>query len=602
MKKSERNRFFVFEQEHDYPEDRELIVDLFAGGGGASIGIKRGCGFAPDAALNHDAAAIGMHQANHPETRHFPRNIWDVDPVELTEGRPVGLAWFSPDCTHHSKAKGGKPREQKIRALAWAVLRWALKTKPRVIMLENVEEFLHWGPLDKHGNIIEHRKGETFRAFTGCLECGIDPDSEAAIEAIEYLGEDEARECFQGLGYTVEWQEVTASDYGAPTSRKRLFLIARCDDEPIVWPEPTHGSPEAIRLNINAFGSTNRQPWKTAGDIIDWSIPCPSIFASSEEIQRKHGVKAIRPLADKTMRRIAEGIRRYVIETHAPYIVKVNHGGDDFRGQAIDEPLQTITQRHGYGVVTPYIMALQHGGKVRAADRPLHTITASRKDCNLVVAPTLISYYGPKNGNHHRGRSLDNPVATQTTENRHGLVTAFLARHFGGMVARDLRLAFPTITQVGTQNQLVTTSIIKLRGTSRHGQPMDEPAPTITSGGTHIAEVRAFLMRHYSSGGQWSSLHAPAPTVTTKDRLSLGIVMIGQCPYQIVDIGMRMLTPRELFLAQGFPEDYIIDTGLNGKPASKREQVGRCGNSVSPQPAAALVKANFSPRPVPVAV
>lgn len=565
-----REKYFWFDQTAVLPDDREIIVDCFAGGGGASIGIEWGCGHAPDLAINHDKSSIAMHVTNHPETVHRCENLWDEDPEEVTEGKPVGLAWFSPDCRHFSKAKGSAPVENRIRGLAWIVLKWAGTVKPRVIFVENVEEFIDWGPI-RNGRPVKSKKGVTFQQW---------------------------RLQLRELGYHVEWRELVASDYGAPTTRKRLFIVARCDEEPIVWPEPTHGSPKVIRRQIRRTGVCNLQTWRTAADIIDWSLPCPSIFDTAEEIKQKYGLRAQRPLAEKTMKRIAEGIRRFVIETNEPFIVQVNHGGNDFRGQSMQEPLPAVTRKHGYGLVTPFVAALQQGGMTRSIKRPLHTICASRKDCNLLVAPTLQTYYGPRNGDHHRGRTLNDPLATQTTENRHSLVTAFLAKHFGGMVGVSAANPFPTITQRGTQNQIVAAALVKYNHGQKQWFDIREPLRTIVSQGTHHAEVRAFLMKFYGSGGQWNSIGEPVPTITVKHRLALGIVMVGGEPYQIVDIGMRMLTPRELFRAQGFPDDYVIDVGLNGKPATKSEQVGRCGNSVSPYPAAAIVKANFVPHTV----
>lgn len=383
---------------------------------------------------------------------------------------------------------------------------------------------------------------------------------------------------------------LVASDYGSPTTRKRLFVVARCDGEPIVWPEPTHGSPKQIAKELKTKHRSSRLPWRTAAEIIDWSLPCPSIFLTPEEAKQQN---CRRPLAEKTLRRIAEGIRRFVIETREPFIVRCNHGSDHFRGQSLQQPLGTVTQRHGYGLVTPFLASLQQGGSSRRADEPFRTITASRKDCNLVIAPALMSYYGPKAGDDgHRGRGLGDPLPTQPTENRFALVAAFLAKHFGGMVGTQVANAFPTITARGTQNQLVAATLIKNTHGDKQWFDICEPLRTVVAQGTHHAEVRAFLMRYYGSGGQWSGLDRPTPTITAKDRLCLGIVLVGGEPYQIVDIGMRMLTPRELFSAQGFPRSYVIDRSVNDKPATKTEQVARCGNSVCPQVVEAIVAAN----------
>ncbi|CAK9093131.1 Modification methylase HphIA (M.HphIA) (Cytosine-specific methyltransferase HphIA) (M.Hphi(C)) [Durusdinium trenchii] len=536
-----QQRIFWFdERPGTLPADREIIVDCFAGGGGASLGITRATGLPVDVAANHDKSAIAMHLANHPETRHYCENLWDLDPEDVTEGRPVGLAWFSPDCTHFSKAKGSKPREERVRALAWIVVRWAARVRPRVILLENVEEFADWGPL-RNGRPVKSKRGITFSQWCNQL---------------------------RELGYRVEWRILTASDYGAPTTRKRLFLVARCDGEPIVWPEPTHGSPQAIRKQIQRQGWSRLQKWRPASEIIDWSIPCPSIFLSTSEAK---AIGCKRPLADKTMKRIAEGIRRYVIETSDPFIVRVNHGSDHFRGQSIDDPLATVTGRNGFGV----------------------------------ICPQLMSYYGERPGQRGRGRLIESPVPTVVTENRIALVSAFIAKHFGGMVGTEINRPFPTVTERGAQNQLVAATLVKNNHGGKQVFDVAEPLRTVCAQGTHhalvecrVEQVRAFLWKYYGSGGQWNSLNEPAPTITVRDRLALGLVTIGGTPWQIVDIGMRMLTPRELFRAQGFPDSYEIEIGVNGKPATKSAQVGRCGNSVCPDVVIALVRANFRVQPV----
>jgi DNA (cytosine-5)-methyltransferase 1 len=536
-----RQRFFWFNEPHSVPLPlhEEIEVDCFAGGGGASVGIRRATGRDPHVAINHDQAAIAMHMANHPGTRHWCENLWDVDPRDVIGGARIGLAWFSPDCTHFSKAKAKQPLRKEKRALAWIVLRWAGRVRPRIICLENVEEFVSWGPV-RRGKPVRSKRGKTFEGFVRQLK---------------------------ELGYSVEWRNLVAAEFGAPTSRKRLFLVARCDGEPIVWPAPTHGSPAVIRRQIRAEGHSKLQPYRTAAGIIDWSIPCPSIFLTAEEAKAQ-GIRCIRPLAEKTMKRIAEGIRRYVIETPEPFIVRTSHGSEHHRGQPLDRPLRTVTHRNGYGLIVPQLM----------------------------------SYYGERPGQRGRGRMLDSPVPTVTVENRLALVSAFLAKHFGGMVGIPAEPCYAadepvrTIVAGGTTQVLSISHLTKMYGQSRHGTGMDQPVPTITASARKIAEVRAFLFKYFGSGGQWNSLHQPCPTITVKDRLALGIVFIAGEPWQIVDIGMRMLEPRELFNAQGFPADYEIDTGLNGRPASKADQVARCGNSVSPHPAEAVVRANYSPR------
>ena len=396
----------------------ELIVDNFAGGGGASTGIELATGRSVDIAINHDPAAIAMHRANHPSSKHYCENVWDVDPVEACAGRPVGLAWVSPDCKHFSKAKGGKPVEKAIRGLAWVAIRWAKFVRPRVIILENVEEFTTWGPLI--GNRPDPmRKGQTFRRFVHALK---------------------------RYGYRVEWNELRACDYGAPTIRKRFFLIARCDGLPIIWPEPTHGDPSTLFV-----ASGMLHPWRTAAEIIDWTIPCPSIY------DRK------KPLCENTMRRIARGLRKFVLEHPQPYIV------DDH------------------------------------------------------IAPFMIQYHTEQSGKEVRGQAVDKPLMTADSSNRYGLVTALLIKYYGQ--------------------------------------------------------------------GEGQSLREPLHTITAKDRF--GLVIVRGEPYQIIDIGLRMLTPRELFRAQGFPEDYIIDRDADGKHYPKSAQVARCGNAVPPPFAEALVRANL---------
>lgn len=484
---------------------REIIVDNFAGGGGASTGIALATGRAVDVAINHDPEAIAMHTANHPETQHFCESVWDVDPREVAGGRPVGLCWFSPDCKHFSKAKGGKPVDKSIRGLAWVAVRWAATVKPRVIILENVEEFITWGPVLECGKPDPRQKGRTFKAFVNAL---------------------------RRHGYRVEWRELRACDYGVPTIRKRLFLVARCDGLPIVWPKPTHGDPkrEAVKTGV-------LQPWRTSAEIIDWSLPCPSIF------ERK------RPLAENTMRRIARGIQKFVIESPRPFIIKVNHSHDQFRGQEIDKPLQTI------------------------------------------VTPFLAQYHTETKRDEVRGQELINPICTLDTSNRYALVAAFLANHYGGGYkgsGADLKKPLPTTTTID-HNALVTSHIVKLRGTNT-GHRADEPLHTITAGGFHLGEVRAFLMKYYGADtGQDCS--DPLHTVTTKARF--GLVTVHGQDYQIVDISMRMLEPHELFAGQGFPAGYIIDQDEKGRRFSKAVQVAMCGNSVPPALAEHLVKANL---------
>jgi DNA (cytosine-5)-methyltransferase 1 len=541
----------------------ELVVDNFAGGGGASLGMEIGLGRAVDIAINHDAEAVAMHAANHPYTLHLRNDVWKVDPVAVCKGRPVGLAWFSPDCKHFSKAKGGKPVSRNIRDLAWVVIRWAMKVRPRVIMLENVEEFAEWGPLvpvcadvfgnrklDADGNIMlrpcKFNTGRTFYHWVSRLK---------------------------KLGYQVDWRVLRACDYGAPTIRKRLFLIARCDGMPIVWQDPTHGNPKSAAVKKGKL-----QPWRTAADCIDWSIPCPSIF------ERK------KPLADATMRRIAKGVMRYVIDCGEPFVVPLTHHGER-RGNDINEPLPTVTAAHRgeLALVVPTLVNTANSKttgrapNVWALENPVRTITSSPGFA--VVSAFLAKHYTGVVGS-----DMKEPVGTVTSVDHHSLVTASLMRQFGKSVGSGADEPIGTVTAGGGgKTGLVTSHLVKLRGTCKDGQPVTKPMPTVTASGLHVGEVRAFLLKYYGSD-QNPQLQEPLHTVTSRDRF--GLVTVRGEQYQIVDIGLRMLSPRELYRAQGFTDGYIIDPIFKGKKLSKTAQVRMCGNSVSPYPAAALVRAN----------
>lgn len=487
---------------------KEIVVVGFAGGGGSCEGIREALGYSPQEALNHDPEAVAMHLVNHPDTHHWCQNIWQADPAAVAAGRPIGLAWFSPDCKHFSKAKGGKPRARNIRDLAWVVVGYAKlprHIRPRVLMVENVEEFQTWGPLLDDGQPCPDRKGETFRKWVGELK---------------------------RLGYRVEWRELRACDYGTPTIRKRLYLIARCDGAPIVWPAPTHGA--------------GLLPYLTAADIIDWSQECPSIF------------DRIRPLADATCRRIATGTVRYVVNAAEPFIVTCNHGGAGFRGQSLGQPFRTITAAH---------------------------------DAHGLVVPTLIQTgYGEREGQAPRVPGIDKPLGTVVAGGgKHALVAAFLAKHYGGVVGHGVQQPIGTVTTTD-HHSVVTSHLLKLRNNC-DGQDNREPIHTVTTGG-HFAEVRAFLVKYYGAAGHGQAVDEPMHTVTALPRFGLVTVMVQGEPYVIADIGMRMLTPRELFRAQGFPDSYIIDLVHNGRPLSKAAQVRMCGNSVCPPVAKALVAAN----------
>jgi DNA (cytosine-5)-methyltransferase 1 len=611
-----------------------LIIDNFAGGGGASTGIEAALGRAVDIAINHDEQAIRMHEVNHPGTRHIRNNIWQIDPRDVTGGAPVDLAWFSPDCKHFSKAKGGKPREKSIRDLAWVVVLWAEKVRPAVILLENVEEFRTWGPIDDEGYPIKERAGETFDKWCRSL---------------------------RKAGYKLQFRELRACDYGAPTIRKRFFMVARCDGKPIVWPEPTHGKPDSPEVL-----SGKRMAWRTAAEIIDWSIPCPSIF------DRK------KPLAEKTLRRIAHGIMKFVVNNPRPFIVPLTHHQAGARGASVDQPMATVTgaNRGEHAVVVPHVTKFrngavghdieeplhtvtansfvkrpggsaplglveahcapfasyaQQGGANRSVEDPLHTVTASDGDHDTIVAAHLVQMgYGERDGQEPRALDVEKPIGTvvaggnkfgavcafmqKFAENgkgvepteplhtvmagapRHAVIAAHLAQfntNPNGSVNPGHPVDEPvsTIATKGPHQAVVSSNLVKLRGTCAHGQPTDEPLHTISAGGTHMAEVRAFLLKYYGTD-QDPQLDEPLHTVTTKDRYGLVTVTIAGEEYVIVDIGMRMLTPRELFNAQGFPPDYIIDRDASGDPITKTAQVAKCGNSVCPPLSEALVRAN----------
>ncbi|EPH2702535.1 DNA cytosine methyltransferase [Klebsiella pneumoniae] len=679
---------------------REIIVDNFAGGGGASTGIELATGRCVDIAINHDPNAVAMHTTNHPGTLHYCESVYSVRPKVATAGRRVGMAWFSPDCRHFSKAKGAKPVEKEIRGLAWVTLRWGLDVDPRVMTLENVEEFKTWGPLlAAEMRPDPERVGETFQAFVSMLTSGISPDHPALTECCEFLGipldsEDAAR-LVKGLGYVVEYRELRACDYGAPTIRKRFFMVMRRDGQPIVWPEATHGDPKSA-----AVQSGNIAPWRTAAECIDWSIPAPSIF------ERK------KPLAENTLKRIARGIQRFVIDSDKPFIVKCNHTTtrgkyDCFRGQALDDPLQTITKTHGFAVAVPHLtkfrtgatgqpvtepvptvtagtsarpggnghalgiveaalapfLAGSGGSEYQAKPRPLyksaHTILQESRACLIaplivrqfgasighradepsatitaggggksqLVVPTLIQMgYGERPGQAPRLPGLDKPLGTVVAGGgKHAVVGAFLAKHYGGnyqgagvgldepthsvttvdhhaVVAAHLMVnntGHPggsvespahTVT-TGNHHAVVASHLVKLRGTCRDGQTTDEPMPTITAGGQHVGEVKTTLAVEDYDEERAQQVLAFLQKYCGED--STGLVDIGGVTYRIVDIGMRMLQPHELYRAQGFPEWYIIDQDYRGVKYAKDKQVARCGNAVPPPFAEALVRANL---------
>ncbi|HGL5848166.1 TPA: DNA cytosine methyltransferase [Enterobacter hormaechei] len=612
---------------------REIIVDNFAGGGGASTGIEIAIGRSVDIAINHDPNAVAMHTTNHPDTLHYCESVYEVRPKIATAGRPVALAWFSPDCRHFSKAKGAKPVEKAIRGLAWVVLRWGLDVKPRVMKLENVEEFKTWGPL-LAGEMRPDpaRAGETFEAFIGMLTTGISADHPALAECCEFLNisldSEEAARLVKGLGYAVEYRELRACDYGAPTIRKRFFMVMRCDGKPIVWPEPTHGDPKSPAVQAGKLA-----PWRTAAECIDWSIAAPSIFGRKK------------PLAENTLKRIARGIQRFVLDNPTPFIVKCNHtstrsGYDCFRGQSLNEPLQTITKKHGYAIAVPHLTKFRTGatgqevtepvptitagtskrpggnghalGMVEAAltpfvgrqfgasvghraDEPSATITAGGGGKSQLVMPTLIQMgYGERPGQEPRVLQLDNPLGTVTAGgNKFATVSAFLAKHYGGNYSGagvGMDEPMHSVTTVD-HHAAVTSHLVKLRGTCRDGQRTDQPMPTVTAGGTHVGEVKTLLaVDGYDEQRAQQTLEFLREYCGP---YSTGLVTLDGVVYRIVDIGMRMLQPHELYRAQGFPEWYIIDQDFRGVKYAKDKQVARCGNAVPPPFAEALVRANL---------
>lgn len=690
---------------------RELIIDSFAGGGGASTGIEMALGRSPDVAINHSEAALALHAANHPETIHLDSNIWDVSPTEVCAGRPVGLLWASPDCKHFSKAKGGKPLDRNIRDLAWVVVRWAEEVKPKRIFLENVEEFITWGPLYEDGSPIAELRGHTFGHWVGRLKAA---------------------------GYKVQWRELRGCDFGAPTIRKRLFVIARRDGERIVWPKPTHGDPRSA-----AVRSGKLKPWRIVAECIDWTLPCPSIFDSAADVFAKHGLRAIRPLADNTMARIARGFKRHVLDEANPFMVTLTHGA---RIEPVDEPARTITganrgeravvtpslisfngdrvgqdvrdpaptitansyiKRPGgaapVGVMAPVITAAQQGGANRRAERPIHTITASKKDQNSIIVPALVGCGGragqsrPRGGGEpaatitakadtcvvaahmmtmrnagqpcgaadepartvtaggaaetvitafmaqhnndsrriggvNPGRPADEPLATITqTGSQQGVVSAYMVPRYGERPGQEPRsrpvdAPAPVVVPTGNGGSLVSPLITRQFGASI-GHGADEPSATITAGGNKSALVAPYLNAYYGSE-QDTPANEPMHTATVKPRFGLTeaelaappflpemeprarevadflraygcwdggefvTIEVGGVVFIVADIGMRMLTPRELYNAQGFPADYEIERGPDGRTFPKSVQVSCVGNSVCPPVAAAIVAAN----------
>lgn len=639
----------------------EIIVDNFAGGGGASTGIEMAIGRSVDIAINHDPNAVAMHTTNHPGTLHYCESVYSIRPKVATAGRPVGLAWFSPDCRHFSKAKGAKPVEKSIRGLAWIVIRWALDVSPRVMMLENVEEFKTWGPLlAAEMRPDPARVGETFQAFVGMLTTGIPADHPALVECCEFLElspeSKQAQRLVAGLGYDLDCRELRASDLGTPTIRKRFFMVMRRDDQPIVWPEATHGDPKSAAVLAGKLA-----PFRTAAECIDWSIAARSIF------DRK------KPLAENTLKRIARGIQRFVIDSADPFIVKCNHTTtrgkyDCFRGQALGDPLQTITKTHGFGLAVPHLTKFRTGAtgqpvtdpvptvtagtskrpggnghalgiveaelapflagnggseyqaKPRALNKPAHTILKQSRSC--LVAPVIARQFGASVGHradepsgtitaggggksqlvsaflakHYGGNytgpgvGLDEPAHSVTTVDHHAVVAAHLMVNNTGHPGGSLESPAHTVT-TGNHHAVVASHLVKLRGTCRDGQRADEPMPTVTAGGQHVGEVKTTLAVEDYDEERAQQVLAFLKEYCGPD--STGLVEIDGVTYRIVDIGMRMLQPHELYRAQGFPDWYIIDRDYRGVKYAKDKQIARCGNAVPPPFAEALVRANL---------
>lgn len=576
----------------------EMIVDSFAGGGGASTGIELATGRVVDIAINHDPDAILMHKTNHPHTKHYQASVWDVDPVEVCGGKRVGLLWASPDCKHFSKAKGGKPVEKKIRGLAWIVLRWAGTVHPRVIMLENVEEFQTWGPVRK-GKPVKKLAGKTFHRWLEQLEA---------------------------LGYAVEWRELVAADYGAPTTRKRFFLIARRDGRPIVWPEPTHTPADSQEVKAG-----RKKPWRSAAEIIDWSLPCPSVFDTREEIKAKYGLNAQRPLRPNTMRRVARGVDKFVIRSASPFLVVVNHSGE-FRGQEIGEPLQTITAKHGYGVAAPVMAPLtmhnNENATGTAITEPVNTITGTGAGGHqMLITPAMIQYHTEQTervrgqdvgeplmtidasnryglaaaslvkyyGSAQHGQEIREPLHTVTAKDREGVTVASLSRFYGGGVGAAASDPVPTITAI-EHTALQTAHMVKLKGDNLGG-PAGEPVQTITASGLHHGVVTTRIERAAEGAPlqNWPKIRAALNEFCGYHLEETEVILfsIGGAWYFMADIGLRMLTPRELYRANGFPDDYKIERDYTGHEYGKSKQVARCGNAVPPPFATALVRANL---------
>ncbi len=577
----------------------EIIVDNFAGGGGASTGMELATGRPVAIAINHDPDAIAMHETNHPFTEHMQASVWDVDPREVCRGRPVGLAWFSPDCKHFSKAKGAALVDRKIRGLAWIVLRWAGTVRPRVIIVENVEEFKTWGPVRK-GKPIKAKSGTTFNRWVSQL---------------------------QALGYEVESRELVAADYGAPTTRKRLVIIARCDGKPIVWPKPTHAK----------NGEGGLKPWVPAHSIIEWKQPMYSIFASKQEIKEQFGVNVVRPLKENTLRRIIRGVDKFTIKSGDPFLIPVGYG--EKKGQAprvhdinqplptvvgsvkhhivkaelapvvftntngsigapVDQPIPTIRTGGGGGLlmsaaqVAPFIAQQKFQNGAQDIEHPLSTITAVGS--HELIGANLIQYHTEQTENM-RGQGLSDPVQTVDGSNRYGLAAVHLTQYFSGDHYHDPRDPLHTVTTM-IREGVVGSHIAEFKGQDL-GQDVNRPLRTGTTSAGQFAVIGTRI-EQYKPGtdlGFWPQIRALLNQYCgyelKEDQVLL--LTINGVEHYIRDIFMRMLIPRELYAAMGFPKDYIIDRCKDGTPYTKTKQVARCGNAVCPQMAEAVVRANL---------
>ena len=580
----------------------EIIVDNFAGGGGASTGIELALGREVNIAINHDPAAILMHKTNHPYTQHLQDSVWNLDPVKICAGRPVGLAWFSPDCKHFSKAKGAALVDRNIRGLAWIVLKWAGTVRPRVIILENVEEFKTWGPVRK-GKPVKSKSGQTFNKWFSQLEA---------------------------LGYKIEHRELVAADYGAPTTRKRFVLIARCDGNPIVWPERTHAPRDSEEVR-----SGKCKPWVSAAEIIDWSLPCPSIFESSSVIKEKYGLKAMRPLKDNTMRRIARGIDKFVIKSQKPFIIPVGYG--ERKGQAprvndIDNPIGTIVGRVKHNLVnpmlTPYALNHKFNNAPEDISKPLSTITAvnghelvqpilaplhmhnhsgaggtnikepintiTSTGAQMLITPTLIQYHQEQSDKEVRASGFDRPLMTVDGSGRYGIAAAHLTQYFKGDHYHSPEEPLHTVT-TEIREGVTLAHLTEFKGQDI-GQDVNNPLRTImTKDVLGAVYTRLEKINDFNDLKFWPQIRDMLNTYCGYNIADdeILILTINGVDYFISDIGLRMLTPVELYKAQGFPDDYIIDRDYTGKPYPKSQQVARCGNAVCPPIAKALVAANL---------